>query len=802
MFQSQASAEGAGTPGSSGSMTTVAGAPSNRSIYRDMVFIDQLDANNMTGKRVYLHGRRGKRKLGTEQESIFGPGFHMKEALEGLKKSVFDEAAPPSFFKPPQRSESRSTSHGTARRKKIFALSFAEAFKRSPSKEKVQMKNWGFHASEDPIFPNSAWIYLAIMGSLAFLLCYSVTMSAQKIGAHVAAGKLWMFTVTGSHLLSNIFYVFLRSTLAGSAYVFVQLVSPMAVGSGIPEMKCVLSGVYIPKALSPKTLVAKMVGLTLALGSGLSIGRLGPFMHISAISAALVARSGFFPHLAISAKQQIQAMSAALAAGVGATSGAPIGGTLLAIELMSSFYFIHWLPLSFYCVAVGYFVQMRVAGGAGSYFITDTSFDLKAGNAFLQMFLFCLLGCITGMLGALFCKVVSFLFQARVTYFKGFKSGLALVVGFAAFHAMVCLYFGGVMLLPSKKEVTYLMESEGDGAFIDIPNRFAGTIFENCAGAVYFSVVKFLLAAVSLVLPIPAGTFGPIFEIGAGFGRLFGEILKVMGMDWLDSRIFAVTGAAALTTGTLHTVSVAVIMLELTGSSVNILPLLVACVVSYMVSKKFSSDLFSELIRHRRLPLILGLRETCKYDRSAWRDRLADLKVKSFMREELLVLTLDMTRSEVYQLLAEQSFTRCPLVNNTDERILLGSVSRLALEEALVTERSEESVHEISRDLRPLKLLESFSTNEEAFQEGIDRAPFQISDATPYWKCSTYFQMLGVTTMYVVDRRGRLVGILTKPEFIELGAKAILADARGIKTPKEPAARSTEAEEDNANQPW
>ena len=53
---------------------------------------------------------------------------------------------------------------------------------------------------------------------------------------------------------------------------FVHLVAPQAVGSGIPEMKTIMRGVVLKEYLTVKTLIAKMVGLTATLGSGMPLG--------------------------------------------------------------------------------------------------------------------------------------------------------------------------------------------------------------------------------------------------------------------------------------------------------------------------------------------------------------------------------------------------------------------------------------------------------------------------------------------------------------------------------------------------
>jgi H+/Cl- antiporter ClcA len=44
-------------------------------------------------------------------------------------------------------------------------------------------------------------------------------------------------------------------------------------GSGIPEMKTILRGVTLKEYLTFRTLVAKVVGLTATLGSGMPLGK-------------------------------------------------------------------------------------------------------------------------------------------------------------------------------------------------------------------------------------------------------------------------------------------------------------------------------------------------------------------------------------------------------------------------------------------------------------------------------------------------------------------------------------------------
>ncbi|TNN01269.1 hypothetical protein fugu_010651 [Takifugu bimaculatus] len=71
---------------------------------------------------------------------------------------------------------------------------------------------------------------------------------------------------------------------------FTQILAPQAVGSGIPEMKTILRGVVLKEYLTFKTFVAKVIGLTCALGSGMPLGKEGPFVHIASLCAALLSK--------------------------------------------------------------------------------------------------------------------------------------------------------------------------------------------------------------------------------------------------------------------------------------------------------------------------------------------------------------------------------------------------------------------------------------------------------------------------------------------------------------------------------
>lgn len=128
--------------------------------------------------------------------------------------------------------------------------------------------------------------------------------------------------------------------MAGFAVVLVRTFAPYACGSGIPEIKCILSGFIIRGYLGKWTFVIKSVGLILAsasgvflyavynfdVTSGLSLGKEGPMVHLACCIGNIF--SYIFPKYGLNEAKKREILSASAAAGVSVAFGAPIGGVM------------------------------------------------------------------------------------------------------------------------------------------------------------------------------------------------------------------------------------------------------------------------------------------------------------------------------------------------------------------------------------------------------------------------------------------------------------------------------------------
>lgn len=88
--------------------------------------------------------------------------------------------------------------------------------------------------------------------------------------------------------------VFCEPLAAGSGTQHPQLIAIVQLTStvcaGIPEVKCFLNGLDIPRLVKFRTLLCKAVGIIFAVCSGLPLGKEGPMVHMGAVVAAMVSQ--------------------------------------------------------------------------------------------------------------------------------------------------------------------------------------------------------------------------------------------------------------------------------------------------------------------------------------------------------------------------------------------------------------------------------------------------------------------------------------------------------------------------------
>mmetsp|Transcript_22830 Transcript_22830/g.57962 ORF Transcript_22830/g.57962 Transcript_22830/m.57962 type:complete len:662 (+) Transcript_22830:40-2025(+) len=406
--------------------------------------------------------------------------------------------------------------------------------------------------------------------------------------------------------------------LALIAHACVRL-CPQCAGSGIPELKLILahapsSGSTMSAYLSPLTLVCKLVGLACVTGAGLSVGREGPFVHISCCVAYILAPSW----MRSSPRQLAAALRAAAGAGVSFTFGAPIGGLLFAAEVSVTYFRVAHLPRALICALFGLLFVSWLNNGSLAPFkatVVEPAHAISPGQTLATI----LLGVWCALLATAFNFLSRLLLQLREKYVQSGAAQLFAVIAIATLTAAVGSTHSPLRLLgmPANELLPALVGNVAASDWVvpaearDViePGGIEGALLLLAAG-----LMKLLLTAFTIVLPIPCGLFIPTFISGAFIGRAWSELLNVYtGLD-AKPGAYALVGAAALTGSITGTISTSVVALELTGLSAGeASPLAIACVFSIALRGLFVRSVYDVVAQQTRLP---GL--TLLLKRVAW----------------------------------------------------------------------------------------------------------------------------------------------------------------------------------------
>uniref|UniRef100_A0A1I7X513 Chloride channel protein n=1 Tax=Heterorhabditis bacteriophora TaxID=37862 RepID=A0A1I7X513_HETBA len=152
-----------------------------------------------------------------------------------------------------------------------------------------------------------------------------------------------------------------------------------------------------------------MVGLTLSLGSGLPIGKEGPFVHVASVVAQQLSRfvNGFQGAYANESRAS-EMLAAGCAVGVACTFSAPIGGVLFSIEVTSVYFAVrnYWRGFFAALCAATTFRICRLWLTASEVTVVAYYQTRFPKEAFFpeELPAFAIIGLICGLAGAVFIK--------------------------------------------------------------------------------------------------------------------------------------------------------------------------------------------------------------------------------------------------------------------------------------------------------------------------------------------------------------------------------------------------------------
>ncbi|PVI03175.1 voltage gated chloride channel [Periconia macrospinosa] len=582
--------------------------------------------------------------------------------------------------------------------------------------------------------------------------------------------------------VNYVLYIFSGAIFALTAATLVKLYAPYAAGSGISEMKCIIAGFVMKGFLGAWTLLIKSIGLPLAIASGLSVGKEGPSVHYAVCTGNVISR--FFNKYRRNAAKTREILSASAAAGVGVAFGSPIGGVLFSLEEMSNHFPLKTLWRSYFCALVATAVLAAMNPfRTGQLVMFQVKYDRSWH--FFEILFYLIIGVFGGLYGAFVIKWNLKVQVFRKKYLSQYP--ITEAVTLAVLTAIVC--YPNMFLridMTESMEILFL-ECKSGHDYDELCECSRENRWHIILSLAIATVLRTLLVIISFGCKVPAGIFVPSMAIGASFGRMVGIFVQWLHESFPDSAFFsacgpdgpcitpgtyAFLGAGAALSGIMHiTVSVVVIMFEITGALTYILPTMIVVGVTKAVSERFGhGGIADRMIYLNGYPFLDNKEE-----------HTFGVPVSQVMvSQPVSIPATGLELRQIERIMAENQFQGFPIVEDASSRILVGYIGRTELRYALDRAKRDQMAPGHAKcsfgtvvsgaDARtPSSTMPSVSFDTMSATSGqlsvdlskfIDPTPLSVHPRLPLETVMELFSKMGPRVI-LIEYRGRLMGLVT-----------------------------------------
>uniref|UniRef100_A0A3Q2T9D7 Chloride channel K n=1 Tax=Fundulus heteroclitus TaxID=8078 RepID=A0A3Q2T9D7_FUNHE len=507
------------------------------------------------------------------------------------------------------------------------------------------------------------WYGFAMLGVLTAILSFLMDLSVAKL----LRAHQWLYGKLEGHiLLQFLCWTLYPACLCAFASTFSHNICPFSTGSGIPEVRTMLAGFEMPHYISLTNMFAKVLGLTCTLAAG------------STVFLGKVEEAG------------TEMLVVAAAVGVASCFGAPISGVLFSVEVMSSHFALrHYCPC-FFSAACGALTFHLLFVWSGDGETLQALFKTNFSNALpfypLEILVFAFLGLLCGLLSCCYLFghrwILKFTKTNRVclkmlTTEKGLYSGLVVF-----FLASLTFPLSAGQYMASKHTTKQLLTSLLDSRQWSAQSHNASVQQEreslewsSSGNSIFLSLAFFLLMklwmlVLACTLPLPAGYFMPVFVLGAAMGRLLGEGVaymssggEILGQQWtsVNPGGYALAGAAAFSGAVTHTLSPALLAIELTGQFSHAVPILLSTLVANAVARSGDRPSFYDALSiSKKLPHLPSLKKACP--------QLPSTPLGQVLGANSVQLQKTAGPAEVQAAVSSSSEAQIPVVDSNDGR--------------------------------------------------------------------------------------------------------------------------------------
>ncbi|GAW25498.1 putative voltage gated chloride channel [Rosellinia necatrix] len=598
---------------------------------------------------------------------------------------------------------------------------------------------------------------------------------------------------TGFGPANYILYIIFATIFACTAATLVKSFAPYAAGSGISEIKCIIAGFVMKGFLGFWTLLIKSVALPLAIGSGLSVGKEGPSVHYAVCTGNVISR--MFAKYRRNASKTREILSACAAAGVAVAFGSPIGGVLFSLEEMSNHFPLKTLWRSYFCALVATAVLAAMNPfRTGQLVMFQVKYD-RSWHLF-EVIPYIFIGIFGGLYGAFVIK-----WNLRVqTFRKKYLTKWPVLEAtlLAAGTAIICYPNAFLRIDMTESMEILFLECEGAEDYHGLcePDKFWFNVFSLTLA----TVIRIFLVIISYGCKVPAGIFVPSMAIGASFGRTIGVIMQGIYRANPESAFFsaclpdepcitpgtyAFLGAAAALSGIMHiTITVVVIMFELTGALTYILPTMIVVGVTKIVSDlSGKGGIADRMISFSGFPFLDNKEE-----------HNFGVPVSTVMTSDVVAIPIHgMTLGTIENLLKEPHYQGFPVVENTRNKILVGYIGKTELRYAIDRLRRDRAIVVDSQArcnfsppaatgsaMVPTVTISNtdFSTSSASidFSRYVDATPVTVHPRLPLETVMEMFRKIGPRVI-LIEHHGKLTGLVTVKDCLKYQFKVEAAES-------------------------
>lgn len=429
--------------------------------------------------------------------------------------------------------------------------------------------------------------------------------------------------------------------------ILLTYVVPGARGSGIPQVKVA----YAVKGgrLPFRDVAGKFFVGALQIGSGASLGREGPTVHICAGIASLLGRT-----FALSQKNLKRLLPVGAAAGIAAAFNAPIAAVTFTIEEVVGDLDQTVLSGVIVAAAIAAVIERGILGEHPVLTVAQT-YGLKHASS---LFFYAVLGLAGG--GA------SLAFSSSLLALRSRMSRVGWLPEWAkpAVGGLVT----GILLVAAIRFVG--ADGINGGGYETLSTALSGSLTLKVMLAL--CLMKFAATIFSYSTGGAGGIFAPVLFIGGMVGGVVGLLdMRLLGHTENEVGAFALVGMGAVFAGVIRApITSVLIIFEMTGSYGLILPMMISNMTAYALARHFRpTAVYDALLEQDGIHLPHAGGRTSRV--------LEETTVGDVFKREAVVLAHDLTVGEAHALVEPREFTTFPVIDGDDR--CLGVVTEIRL---------------------------------------------------------------------------------------------------------------------------